>query len=72
MTPDLPYTPSIEELAELYHLLKQNVERIDGHVKQLLAERTHGTLHTPTWRDIDALKKDIAELQKQLAAKRRK
>ena len=62
--------PSTEDLYEFYKSLKQRVDRIDGEVKQLLAERTRGTLTTPTWRDLDAMKKDVAELEKRLPVKR--
>lgn len=72
MTPDLPYTPSIEELAEMYLRLKARVEQLDGQVQQLRAGGTHDTLTRPTYRDLEPIKRDITELQKQLAAKRRK
>jgi hypothetical protein len=62
----------IEELATLYHRLNARVERLDGNVRQLLAERTRDALPRPTWRHVEAIKKDIADLQKRVAAHRSK
>jgi hypothetical protein len=69
-SPHLP--PSIEDLHELFLRLKAKVERLDGTVRQLLAERTRDALPRPTWWDVEALKKAVAELQKEVAAKRRR
>ena len=67
-----PIPPSIEDLAEFYRGLSTRVDRLDGNVRQLLAERTRDALPHPTWRDVEALKKDIVDLQKTIAANRRK
>ncbi|OGJ79420.1 hypothetical protein A2412_04085 [Candidatus Peribacteria bacterium RIFOXYC1_FULL_58_8] len=64
--------PSVEDLHEFFLRLKAKVESMEGTVRQILAERTRDALPHPTWRDIEALKKDIAELQKKIAASRRK
>ena len=66
MTPSPPIPPSIEDLARLYHGLNARVERLDGNVRQLLAERTRDALPHPTWQDVEALKKDIARLERVL------
>jgi hypothetical protein len=71
MTPDLPYTPSLEELAELYLRLKARVERMEGMVQQLVAEGKHDTLTRPTWRDVETIRQDIARLEKMLSSRHR-
>jgi len=65
-------TPSPEDLYELYTSLKQRVDRIDGIVRQLQSEGTRDTLTRPTYRDLEAVKKDIAELQQRFPRNRRK
>lgn len=72
MTPSPSLPPSIEELAAFCHALTRTVERLEGNVRQLLADRTRDALPRPTWRDLEAIKKDIAHLQKSVAAKRTK
>lgn len=64
--------PSVEDLPELYLRLKAKVESMEGTVRQFLAECTRDALPHPTWRDMEAIRKDIAELQKQIAVRRRK
>jgi hypothetical protein len=68
MIPVPKQPPSVEDLHELYLRLKAKVESMEGTVRQILAERTRDALPHPTWRDLEALKKDIAELQKKIAA----
>jgi len=72
MTP-LPHEPpSIEELHELCLRLKTRVEWLEGSVRQILAEHTRDGVLRPTWHDVEVLKKEIADLNKQIAVKRRK
>lgn len=70
MTPPSPIPLSIEDLAKLYHGLNARVERLDGNVRQLLAERTRDALPRPTWRDMHDLRTDIKQLQQKLDALR--
>ena len=63
MPHDLPHSLHSDDAAELYASLTRRIERLEGHVQQLLAERTSHTLVTPTWGDIETIKKDIARLQ---------
>ena len=63
--------PSIEDLHELYLRLKAKLESLEGAVRQILAERTRDALPHPTWRDVEALKKDIARLEHMLSTRRR-
>jgi hypothetical protein len=72
MIPSPQQALSVEDLEELYLRLKVRVERLEGTVRQFQAEHTRDALPRPTWTDVQALKKDIAALQKQIAAKRRK
>lgn len=72
MTPSPHLPQSLEELAAFCHALSRTVERLDGHVRQLLADRTRDALPQPTWRDLETLKKDIAELQTMITANRSK
>jgi N-acetylglucosamine-6-phosphate deacetylase len=64
--------PPLDALPELYLRLVRRVEKLEGQVKQLLAEGTRDTLPTLTWKDLDALKKDLAEMQRQLSDKQRR
>jgi hypothetical protein len=62
MIPAPRQPPSIEELAEFCGVLKRRVERLEGNVRQLLADRTRNALPQPTWRDIEALRADLRRL----------
>lgn len=64
------HSPSIEDLFEFYKLLKQRVDRLDGVVRQLQSEGTHDAISRPTWRDVEAIKKDIARLEQMLSSRR--
>ncbi|OGC62412.1 hypothetical protein A2264_02555 [candidate division WWE3 bacterium RIFOXYA2_FULL_46_9] len=63
MIPVPQQPPSVEDLHELYLRLKAKVESMKGTVRQLLAGRTRDALPHPTWRDVEALKKDIVRLE---------
>lgn len=71
MTPSPHLPQSLEELADLCHALSRTVERLEGNVAQLLAERTRDALPRPTWRDLEAIKKDVQRLE-QIVCKRRR
>jgi len=68
MTPEPHQPPSAEDLLELYRRLKNRVEKLEGAVQQIKSEGTHDALTRPTWRDLDALKNDIARLEKMICS----
>jgi hypothetical protein len=55
--------PAPEELSTLYLALAANVEKLEGMVRQLMAERTHSDITTPTWKDYQEIKADIDRLR---------
>ncbi len=66
MTRTPPPPPGPEDLARLYLDLRARLERLEGTVSQLCAERTRDGLLRPTWRDLEALRNDIARLERML------
>ena len=72
MTPSPHFPQSLEELAAFCHDLSRAVERLEGNVRQLLADRTRDALPRPTWRDLEAMKNDLADLHRIAATKRTK
>ena len=50
---------ALQDLEELYRRLVGRLDRLEGTVRQLLAEGTRDTLDRPSWRDIDELRKQI-------------
>jgi len=69
MTKPRPQPPAPEELPALYLALAAKVERLEGMVRQLLAERTHSQIMTPTWRDSQEIGADIDQLREAIDAK---
>ena len=58
--------PPPDALPELYLHLVRRVEKLEGNVKQLLAERTHDANAHATVRDVQALKADIQEIRRSI------
>jgi len=58
--------PTVARLYDLHLRLFAYVEKLDGLVKQLLAERTRDTTLLPTWKDVQELRTDIDRLQKKI------
>jgi hypothetical protein len=52
----------LEELPALYLALATKVERLEGMVRQLLAEKTHTQITSPTWQDFQEIKADMDRL----------
>jgi hypothetical protein len=67
MTKHRPPPPVPEDLAELYLDLKRRLEKLEGSVKQLLAEQTQETALRPTWRDFQKLQTEIENLKRYLS-----
>ena len=63
MTPAHRLPPAPEDLPELYLKLVERLDRLEGTVRQSMAEGTRDALERPTWRDVDALKKDIERIE---------
>jgi hypothetical protein len=40
-------------------------------MNQLLAEGTRGALHTPTWKDLETLQKDLTDIRRQLIGQKK-
>ncbi len=55
--------PAPEDLPALYVTLAANVERLEGMVRQLLAEGTHSQITAPTWKDFQELKADVDRIR---------
>ena len=70
MTRPRPQPPAPEELPILYLALVTKVERLEGMVRQLLAERTHTQITSPTWRDFQEIKADMDRLRAAINGKR--
>jgi hypothetical protein len=58
--------PSLARLLDLYLRLAARVEKLDGAVKQLLAERTRDTNLLPTWKGVQGLRGEIDRLRKKI------
>jgi len=63
MTRPRPQPPAPEELPPLYLALATKVEKLEGMVRQLLAEKTHTQITSPTWRDFQEIKVDMDRLR---------
>ena len=63
MTRPSPQPPAPEELPALYRALVTKVEKLEGMVQQLLAEKTHTQITSPTWRDFQEIKVDMDRLR---------
>ncbi len=63
MTKALRHPPAPEDLPELYLKLIARLEKVEGSVRQLLAERTRDSLARPTWSDLQQVQADIQELK---------
>jgi hypothetical protein len=57
-----PLPLTLEELAKLCFHLKNRLDRLEGNVKQLLAEQIHETGLRPTWKDFESLQTEIGRL----------
>jgi len=55
--------PPLEALPQLYLRLLRRVEKIDGQLQQLLAERTRNTTAHATIHDVQSLWEAIAEIR---------
>jgi len=69
MTKPRPRLPAPEDLPPLYLALATKVERLEGLVRQLLAERTHSQITAPTWKDFQEIKADIDRLRAKINRK---
>jgi len=69
MTKPRPRLPAPEDLPALYLALATKVERLEGLVRQLLAERTHSQITAPTWKDFQEIKADIDRLRAKINRK---
>jgi len=63
MTKSKPLPPAPEDLPALYLALATQVEKLEGMVRQLMAERTHSQITAPTWKDFQEIKADIDRLR---------
>jgi hypothetical protein len=68
MTPPVPYPWTLAELSDLYRRLLVRLEKVEGAMSQIRAERTRDTTLLPTWRDVQELKAEIDRLRKRLDA----
>jgi len=59
-----PPSLTLEELAKLYFHLQNRLDRLEGNVRQLLAEQTRETGLRPTWKDFEALQTEIGRLKR--------
>jgi hypothetical protein len=69
MTRPRPQPPAPEELPALYLALVTKVERLEGMARQLLAEKTHSHIMSPTWKDFQEIKADVDRLRVAISGK---
>jgi len=58
-----PLPPAPGDLPELYLALVRRLERLEGHMQQLRAQRNAAVIGRPTWRDLEPIQKDIRRLK---------